>query len=244
MATLGNKKSFGGLVGNVVFRYRDGKQIVQSRPTNVKQTVATKNSASEFGKCSSWAKQLRKNLAPLLVGLTDGYMYQRFTAAVYNTIKLNTALSKGERTPLNTNMKPLEGFEFNTHSPFAHYFRSTLLAELTANKEVLISIPNFNPKTEMLFPDGCSTAKLMLYAVATDFKDTTTPLVFHNVLDINKSTLIPTQMVLTTTALPDGYFVVVSAKLLYYNSNLLTESTYLNTNELSPAKIVFAETIV
>ncbi|WP_293872272.1 hypothetical protein [Flavobacterium sp.] len=39
-ATLGNKKTFSGMVGNVIFKNLNGKQIAQSRPSDVKQTTA------------------------------------------------------------------------------------------------------------------------------------------------------------------------------------------------------------
>ena len=84
MATLGNKKTFSGLVGNVVFRNLNNKQIIQSRPSGLKQTKATKISASEFGSCSHWAKQLRIGLTSFLVKLTDGAMHQRFATVIYN----------------------------------------------------------------------------------------------------------------------------------------------------------------
>lgn len=243
MATLGSKKAFSGLVGNLVFRNVNGKQIVVSRPTNVKQTSATKRSASEFGSCSRWAKQLRIGLTPFLVGLTDGAMYQRFTTAVYNAIKNNTAVPQGERTPLNSDMKALEKFEFNAHSPFAANFLPVISAEQNADKEALITLAAFEPKREMIFPSGCSTAKLAVFTYATDLQDPENTLVFHNIININKNSTVPAQTLLTTTPIPEGYFVLASVKLLYYNPNLLTESNYLNTKTLSPAMVVLAEAV-
>lgn len=241
MATLGNKKAFSGMVGNVVFRIRDGKQIVQSRPATVKQTSATKRSASEFGSCSKWAKQLRIGLTPFLVGLTDSTMHSRFTATLYNAIKHNTNVPQGERTPLNTNMESLQGFEFNTHSPFANYFKPTITAELNANKEVTVSLLAFDPQADMVFPNGCTTAKLALYIYATDLKDLENTLVFHSLLPIDKRTTVAAQNLLTTTPLPEGWFALASVKLLYYTPNVLTESNYLNTKEFSPAMVVLAK---
>jgi len=240
MATIQNKRGFSGMVGNVVFRNYRGKPIVQSRPSQVKQTTATKISASEFGNVSRWAKQLRSTLTPLLVGLTDGEMHQRFTGALYTAIKNNTTFPKGQRTLLNTNMDSLCGFEFNAHSPFAKYFKPTITASLTASNEVTVAIPAFDPKTEMLFPEGCNAAKLTLYIVATNFKDAAVPLVFHSILALNKNTSVPAQTLVTTTPLPEGYFALASAKLLYFTPNLLTESNYLNTKTLSPAMVVLA----
>lgn len=231
------------MVGNVVFRTMNNKQIIQSRPTSLKQTSATKKSASEFGSCSRWAKQLRIGLTPFLVGLTDSAMYQRLTTAVYNAIKSNTAIPQGGRTPLNSNMKTLEGFEFNAHSPFAAHFTPAVSAELNTNKETVISLPAFDPESEMVFPSGCGNTKLAVFIYATDLQDPENTLVFHNIININKNTVVPDQTLLTTTPIPEGYFVLASVKLLYYNPNLITESNYLNTKALSPAMVVMAEAV-
>lgn len=243
MATIGNKKIFSGMIGNVVFKNLNGKQIVVSRPAKVKQTTATQKSASEFGSCSHWAKLLRMGLTPFLVGLTDSALYQRFTTALYNGVKSNRNLPVGERTPLNSAVELLKGFEFNTHSPFTAYFKPTFFAGLNANNEVVIALPAFNPATEIVFPENCTTAKLLVFVYATDFTDTTTPLVFHSILPIHQNIALPAQELLHTTPIPEGYFVLASVKLLYYTPNLLTESNYLNTKDFSPAMVVLAEAV-
>lgn len=231
------------MVGNVVFRIRDGRQIVQSRPSKVRQTAATKKSASEFGSCSKWTKQLRNGLAPFLIRLTDSTMHSRFSAAMYNTIKGNTALPIGQRAPWNSTMAPLQGFDFNTHSPFTNYFKPAIVAELNTNKEASISIPAFDPQTDVVFPTGCTTAKLAFYIYATNLQDPESTLVFHSLLPIDKHTTVPAQNLVTTTPLPQNWFVIASVKLLYYNPNVLTESNYLNTKTFSPAMVVLAEAV-
>ena len=244
MATLENKRAFSGMVGNVVFRNYRGKPIVQSRPAQVKQTKATQKSASEFGNCSRWAKQLRLGLTPFLVGQADSAMYQRFTTAIYNAVKSNTALLQGVRSPLNSDMALLQGFEFNAHSPFATYFKPTINAQLTANKEVVLTLPDIDPSTDIVFPDGCTTVKLVVVVYATNFSDTTTPLLFHNILPIAKNTTLPTQELLQTPPIPEGYLVLAAAKLIYYTPNLLTESTSLNPKDFSPAMVLLAEAVL
>ncbi len=238
MATSGNRKALTGLIGNVVFRTVNGKAIVQSRPANIKQTTATKKSASEFGSCSRWAKQLRMGLQPLLVGMTDSTMHSRFSTQLYNAIKSNTAVPQGQRTPLNSAMDALVGFEFNTHSPFATHFSPTIITELTSANELIISISAFDPKTDMLFPTGCHSAKLVVYVLTSDCLEGSRSLEFHALLTIEKNTPINAQTLLTTAPIPTGQLVLATAKLLYFTPNPLTESNYLNTKVLSPAMVV------
>ncbi|MDN3677108.1 hypothetical protein QWY90_07260 [Flavobacterium paronense] len=241
MATIKNNKMLSGTIGPLVFREVYNKQVAQGKRKNIKQTKATKKSASEFGVCSRWAKNLRIGLTPLLVGQTDSTMHQRFTTTVYNAIRTNTSIPLGERNPFNTAMDSLLGFEFNTHSPFKGYFKPTFSTERTTTNEVVITLPDFDPSTAMGFPMGCCNAKLLVFAYATDFKETTIPLVFHNMLSITQNNVLPAQELLHTTPIPEGYFVLAAVKLLYYNPNLLTERNYLNTKEFSPVMVVMAE---
>jgi hypothetical protein len=239
MARLGNKKIFSGMAGNVVFRNLNGRQIAQSRPANVKHSASQKNAAAEFGNCSRWTKQIRLGLAPLLLGMTDTPMYQRFTAALHTAIK-NSGLPQGERTPLTAGMQSLSGFEFNSHSPFAEYFKNQLTAYLNEDNEVVVTLPAFDAKDAIVFPAYCSNVKLIAYAYATDFKDNPTQLAFHNVIEISQDETLSAQTLLHTTPIPAGHFVLVTAKLLFHNPNPLTETNYLNTKELSPSMIVMA----
>jgi hypothetical protein len=239
MATLGNKKIFSGTAGNVVYRNLNGRQIVQSRASNVKHSETQKRSASEFGSCSRWAKQLRIALGPLLLGMTDSYMYQRFTATIYSAIK-GSELPQGMRTPLNSNMNALEGFEFNSHSPFTDYFKPQFSATLTESNEMIIALTAFDTVDAIVYPPGCGNAKLALHVIATDFGDSTLPLIYHNILAIDGNTSIAAQTVLNTQPLPAGYFVLVTAKLMYFNPNALIETNYLNNKMLSPAMVVMA----
>lgn len=243
MARLGNKKNFKGLVGNVVFREQNGKQIVQSRATNIRQTEATKKSASEFGNCSLWAKKLRIGLKPFLVELTDSTMHQRLTSAIYTGIKTNLNQPIGMRTPLNSNMENLVGFDFNSHSPFETSFKLPITAELTATNEAQITLPAFTPSEVMIFPDGCTTAELVLFVYATNFVDNAQTNSFYTSIPIEKNMSIPTATVWTTPTLPNNYFILTSAKLLFYNPNPLTVRNYLNSKTFSPAMVVMAKTV-
>jgi len=162
MARLDSKNNIKGLVGNLVFKTLNGKQIIQSRPTHVRQTKATKASSAEFSLCSGWTKALRIGLHSFLVGLTDSYMYRRFNGQFYNALLSNTTIPKGQRTPLNADMSALAGFEFNSHSPFTHYFLPTITTTVEPQRQLTVTLPSFDPKAEMLFPDKTSKAELLV----------------------------------------------------------------------------------
>jgi len=236
------KKNFiSGMIGNLVFRNLNGKQIVQSHPRKFKQTKATKASGSEFRQCSSWARQLREGLFPFLIDQTDSYMYRRLTGQLYKALLSNTNLPKGGRTPLNADMKDLEGFEFNSHSPFKDYFIPKITTVLDTHRQLQVTIPELDLNTQVLFPSNVYHAELVVVAYATSFDHTATPVDASFILPLEKNAVIPQETVWTSPPIPEHYFMVVAAKLLFYTPNKFTGKNYLNSKTLNPASIMFCE---
>ena len=241
MGQIIHKNIISGAVANLVFRNLGGRQIVQSHPGKLKQTKATKASSSEFQQCSTWTKELRTGLYPFLVGLTDSYMYRRLTGQFYNALLRNTHLPKGGRTPLNADMKDLEGFEFNTHSPFKDYFTPQITTVLDPQRQLHITVPELDPKSQMVFPPQANDAELVVAVYATNFKDPTKAVEAFFTLPVQKEAALPHETEWTSPPIPENYFIVVTAKLLFYTSNKFTGKNYWNSKTLNPAGVVFCE---
>lgn len=239
MARLSKKNIISGTTGNLVFRNLDGKQILQSHPGKIRQTQQTAASGSEFRQCSRWAKHLRIRLHSFLAGQTDSYMYRRLTGSFYNALLENTHLPKGQRTPLNVNMKALEGFEFNSHSSFREYFLPEITVVMDSNRQVQVTIPELEPKSQMQFPKKVSQAELVVYVCATRFElNLPQPDAFF-ILPINRHTAVQPETTWTSPTLPEGYFIMVAAKLLYYEENQFMGKKYSNSEILNPSRILF-----
>lgn len=243
MAQLNNKKAFSGLIGNLVFRTLNGQQIVQSRPNKVKQTSNTKASASEFRQCSTWAKQLRLDLFAFLNNDTDSYMFRRLTGSFYNALMSNTLIPKGQRTPLNATMSDLVGFDFNLNSPFQDYFLPNIKVTANSQKQITVVVPEFEPKTQVKYPERNLQAELLVYVYAGTLEPNAPKTEAFFTLPIEQAAALQPETTWTSPVLPDNHLVVVSAKLLYYTHNKFTGKTYLNTTALSPSMILFANTI-
>jgi len=240
MARINKKNIISGRIGDLVYRNVDDQQVVQPRPEDMKQTQATKLSSTEFVKCSHWAKILRVFLSPLLLGLTDTYMYKRLTGKLYATLQTNTSMLKGVRTPCNADMSELAGFEFNTHSPFADYFLPSFEVALDAQRQVTITMPELEPKTEIVFAEETGQAELLIYVLATNF-DLGEPIIeAHFLLPIDKSTPILPETSWSSPVIPADYFVMVTAKLMFSETNKFTVKNYINNKELNPACVLFA----
>jgi hypothetical protein len=237
MAYIDRSKSISGAIGNVVFRKVGTKQILQVKSGPIRQTKETKVSGSEFRQCSSWAKWLRLGLGSFLAKHTDSTMHGRFTGQFYTTLQGNTSFPKGERTPLNSDMASLAEFEFNTNSPFRDYFVPEITTVLNDQHQVVVTVPEFNAKAAVEFPQDTHYAELLIYAIATDFQDHTGFTDGYMILPIENKSETIAETVWASPAFPQGHLVLVCAKLLFYNTNRFTEKQYINSKECSPAMI-------
>ena len=238
MAERNRNNSYSGAIGNLVYREVGNKQIVQLKPDSIRQTKRTKESGSEFRQCSSWSKWLRLRMHSFLEKNVDHYMFSRFAGRFYTVLQTNIDLPKGERTPLNSDMGALAGFDFNTNSPFADYFMPGIAATLTDQNEVTVTIPSFNPKVEMQFAKGTRYAELLVYVMTASFESNTGFTDDYTILPMQNMAYTLPETVWTSTPLPEGQLVLVCAKVLYYNTNRFTEKHYVNSKECSPATIV------
>jgi hypothetical protein len=167
-------------------------------------------------------------------------MYKRFTGHFYTTLRSNTNLLKGERNPFNANMSGLAGFEFNTHSPFATHFLAEIAVSVEEQNQIKVVLPVLNPTTAMVFPKRIGAAELVVYVLATTFDQNKAVIEAHFTTPIVKYTPIEETITWVSPPIPNDYFIVVSAQLLFYEANAFTQKNYLNTKVLNPACILFA----
>lgn len=135
-------------------------------------------------------------------------------------------------------MSGLNDFEFNNHSLWTHYCPKPLSAVLNTPGQVEVTIPNLNPATDILFPEGATGVELWLYVYATNFENNAPTVEYHYkiTLLVNEASVAAT--VWTAQVVPEHYFVLVTAKLLYFESNRFNTRNYLNHKMLNPAKVL------
>ena len=168
-------------------------------------------------------------------------MYRRLTGSLYSAIQSNTAILKGERTPLNSNLDALVGFDFNSSSAFKDYFLPTVLVELTNQRQVQVNIPEFEPKSEVVFPERTGHAELLVYVMASCLKYNTAVVDDYFLVPMtNNASKIPAT-VWTSIVLPESHFVLVSAKMMYYNNDKFTVKNYINSKAMNPSTILLAK---
>ena len=125
-------------------------------------------------------------------------------------------------------MDTLASFEFNTHSPFTDYFTPPITATLDTLRQITLTLPSFEPKIAMRFPNQTDKAELLLFVYATNFASNNPIAQAHLLLPIDKQTPIQPATTWTSPPLPDGFFILVCTKIMYYKSNPFTGKDYVN----------------
>ncbi|RDC56237.1 hypothetical protein DU508_11540 [Pedobacter chinensis] len=168
-------KNLKGSIGNLVFSQHGKITIVKSKPGvgGVRQTEATKKSASIFGKyISPFAKQIRMAFSSLHQGFYDGAMINRMNSAistiVYQHIQTDNNFSFNQNS-----FKRLEGFDFNLGSPLD---KSLLLTPIVNYHEdgIEVSLPSFSISKNIRFPRNTTLCTLQVNVALFNMKQRST----------------------------------------------------------------------
>ena len=240
MAKINTKGALSGIVGPVSYRTQFKMITVQSRPSRVRQTPATKLSATEFGIANKAAKNIRHALFPILQDFSDNRMHSRFTAAVYKCLIGNTNLPKGIRTVADGDLQQLQHFQFNNSSPYADYAKVDAGILYNAAGGLTIHLPEFRPTDCFVKPQDATDCTLTF--MVTAFDPETGGAVYAELhrhpVKLNNISVPASQW--TAPALPPDHLVIVAAAAFYSRNNSLLGEISLNSKMLHPAVLLVA----
>lgn len=113
-----NGKFLRGVLGSLVFRVVNGKQIVTIRPPkgSIKQSEATKKASQTFGMASSFAAQILRGLKVALVEPGDTRVRNKMNSAIAVILKNCRDPETGKYHFDDQSFTPLDNFELNTRS--------------------------------------------------------------------------------------------------------------------------------
>jgi hypothetical protein len=107
-----------GRLGDWVFYYRKDKRgrkkyYVRRAPENVRQTAATRRTATDFSTASKAGRLIRQALKPYTSKYKDGSLHYRLNALLGQILRLDTESPAGQKRLLPENISLLTGFRFN-----------------------------------------------------------------------------------------------------------------------------------
>lgn len=125
----------------------------------------------EFGVASMMAKALRSSLSECMSEICETYVSGRLTAKFRNLAKLEEGTTGTRPMVLSRHGHLLNGFEFNTRSPYKEIFGAKYFVKQGSVKgEVILHFPAFTPVKAFEAPEGTTNFKIVSRLVAiSDF---------------------------------------------------------------------------
>jgi hypothetical protein len=238
MAIIDSRGRLHGRLGNAVYRTVGNTSIVQIRPSRVRQTLSTKESAMEFGLASNSGKILRDIFSTLACN-SDGRMINRLNAALLKCIK-DSELERGERDLHDGNPGHLQGFQFNVQSPLDKALAVRPVCELESGK-MKVHLPEFKENGQLQQLRYGRNCVLRMMMVAVNFRENYYEYLSYQDIAIGRGTTIPEQTWEPDVALPAGCIVLVTVSLHYYGlKDVSGVAQSINSREFSPAEIIGA----
>ncbi|MDN3678236.1 hypothetical protein QWY90_13055 [Flavobacterium paronense] len=243
MARINKKGQIIGSIGPVSFRAYNGKEYLQGKPgkKKMKQTVATKKSASDFGRGSRLAKAIREALFPILQNRGDANFYRRFTTKINTATQDGNSKPIGSRTLMEGNLDLLQNIDCNLASPFVHYCKLSPTLSLSGSCQLTIALPEFSVLDYIAQKEKATHAELVFLVTALPTEiDPENPIepkaeLFRLAFPL-KASVVPAQQ-WTTVVLPEGQLIVVASALFYYRDNALAGMVGLNGKEFHPVEV-------
>lgn len=147
-----------GTIGKITYYVQNGQQYGKGVPIRVRQTEATKASASKFGVAAGCARRIRERITQFLTPLNHLTLRNRLTSAVYEWIQVKPTDTGESLVPIS----PLIGFDFNEQSPMRKYMTSKIQVDWSGPGIARITIPAIDPVKDIKAPRYTSSIDLWL----------------------------------------------------------------------------------
>jgi hypothetical protein len=240
---MGTKKGdfFKGIIGNLVFRVVNGKQVVSLRPVRgtYKQSKEGLKRSNTFGTASSLGAKIRTDLAFNPNNFFDGKVSSRLTAELYKTLLTCRDLETMHYVFEPDSFSRLSGFDFNIYSKVKEQLAENLL--IVFEKGMLkVVIPKMRIPDMLNFPYKSFRCRLTVSPSVFRLRDglaLSTPQ--RQSITITKDMKILEEQILKFEV-PDGCLCIVSLCLEYTIAKKSGWVT-INNKKFSPACICAAE---
>lgn len=168
----------GTIQGMTFFKSKDGLLIRKKGGVSKSRIMSdpafqrTRENGSEFGHNAKMGQLVRKSVANFLSLAKDFRVSSRMSQTMSKVKNLDFDSPRGERkvwigleSALGKQL--LEGFDFNSNSPFNSVFRGQYALDTATG---VVTISDFNPSTNLKIPDGATHATFTTAVSLLDFE--------------------------------------------------------------------------
>ncbi|PSL34706.1 hypothetical protein [Chitinophaga ginsengisoli] len=161
-----------GKLGDKIYYFRRDKNgkvnyFVRQAPDEVKQTVATKRAASDFGTASRCAKVMRHALKEYTQSYDSGALINSLNKVMGAVVRADNSHQPGNRRILAQHMHLLEGFSFN-HATNIERLLGAMPVIAREDNCVTVSLPEIIFSRRRAF-NGITHLSIRAIALSVDF---------------------------------------------------------------------------
>ncbi len=216
---------------------------MQSVPARVRQTLATKLSALEFGLAARQAKMIRE-VFHNVYEMYDGSMVRRLTVAVAASLRASEA-EAGHRDLHNADadLSQLKGFNFNVNALFERLVAAVPRLDVAPEGSIRFRLGPFIPADDIVYPVELfrPNGSFNLFVAAFDFRNGHVRIIDCKGFDFAKSAHTPAEIDwLCDKPLPEGNILFVVLTLRYFSLNWLEQRVQTTNQEFYPSIILDA----
>lgn len=139
-----------GKVGKLIFYEYRGQMCCRRTPGSVRQTAATKKSASQFGLAVKASRYLRHSLDSEFHDANDKTMLYGFNSAVHKWLREY----KPDENTFSTNNFYIDNFQFNAAASLPMLVKKPIRVHFSKTGDITIDVPELMPGVDIIAPAG------------------------------------------------------------------------------------------
>lgn len=202
-----------GSIGNVTFYEFRGKPCAKIKPSRVRQTDATKESAKLFGKACAMSAVLRSRLNKMLPDPKDKKMMYALNNALLQWMR--KPLPAG---PLITKLRHIHKLPLNEEAELKHRMPVEMNVDWQTPGKVIVSIPSVVPKNEIRAPKHTVAIKITMTVTGCRIDKPTEKLAGHTstIEMVYNDTRVPAAQIELPFTVEPGIINIVAASVKYF----------------------------
>jgi hypothetical protein len=223
-----------GRAGELSFKELNGKNVVSKPADHVNQTPQTINASLQYGNAVRLASQIRFDMDPILNDKPDPSMSTRLSNDLNLILRHACHQTTKQYHFKKSSFERLNGFEFNTNSPFSTYVWLKPEVSLIDNR-LTVGIPELVITDDLIFPEKATDCILRIVINLYALKEAYQRNDMDELLEIKfNQGIVPAQT--WHFELPDGCLCIVGIGLEFFRLHGINR-TIMQSIKLNPAAI-------
>ena len=155
-------------IGSGKIGFKRPSRIDKRRIMNDPRYHLTRKNMQEFASVAKANKLLRESLR--CYGFRYDKLHHRLQTLFHKMIKTDEVHVRGERSLMCSDLKMLQGFQFNAEGNLPYVLHTGLISLINTKKgEAVLYVPQLNPTYDLSWPENAEVAQIESVIISIDF---------------------------------------------------------------------------